>query len=57
MTLLLIANLVDGKVSEVIDFKFIRENECDVLLSCQRVYPFFYLYIFVLLVSVKISNV
>jgi len=37
--------------------KFIRENECDVVLRCQRVYLFFYLDNFVLLISVKISSI
>jgi hypothetical protein len=57
MTLYVFSRLVDANVSEVIDCKFIRENECDVVLSCQRVYPFYYLDIFEFLVSVKINNI
>lgn len=40
MTVRVVAHLVDGKVSEVIDCKFIRENKCDVLLRYLRSYPF-----------------
>lgn len=46
-------SLVDGTVSEVIHCKFIRENECVVVLS----YPFFCVDIFVFLVSLKISGI
>jgi len=57
MALHVFSHLADGKVSEFIDCKFIRENECDVVLSCQRVYPFCYLDICEFLVSVKIRSI
>jgi len=57
MTLHVFSHLVDGNVSEFIDCEFITENECDVVLSCQRVYLLYYLDIFVFLIGVKISSI
>lgn len=57
MTLHVFSHLVDGNVSGVIDCEFVRENECDVVMSCQKGYLLFYLGIFVFLIGVKISSI